>query len=42
VNPSAEPLRPQTFERGAVLPGDRISGHVAGVGEITLQIGPAV
>ena len=26
---------------GAVLPGDRITGHVAGVGEITLQIGPA-
>ena len=26
---------------GAVLPGDRITGHVAGVGEITLHIGPA-
>ena len=26
---------------GAVLPGDRITGHVAGVGEITLQVGPA-
>ena len=26
---------------GAVVPGDRISGHVAGVGEITLDIGPA-
>jgi len=26
---------------GAVLPGDRITGHVAGVGEITLDIGPA-
>jgi hypothetical protein len=24
-----------------VVPGDRISGHVAGVGEITLDIGPA-
>ncbi|MBL0090637.1 MAG: fumarylacetoacetate hydrolase family protein [Ideonella sp.] len=26
---------------GAVQPGDRITGHVAGVGEIALQIGPA-
>ena len=26
---------------GAVLPGDRITGHVAGVGEIALTVGPA-
>ena len=26
---------------GAVLPGDRITGHVAGVGEVALTIGPA-
>ena len=26
---------------GPVLPGDRIDGHVAGVGEIVLNIGPA-
>ena len=26
---------------GAVVPGDRITGHVAGVGEITLNIGAA-
>jgi len=26
---------------GAVQPGDRISGHVAGVGEIALTVGPA-
>jgi fumarylpyruvate hydrolase len=26
---------------GAVLPGDRIEGHVAGVGEIVLNVGPA-
>jgi len=26
---------------GAVLPGDRIDGHIAGVGEITLHVGAA-
>jgi len=26
---------------GAVLPGDRITGHVAGVGEVALTVGPA-
>ncbi|MFD0667614.1 fumarylacetoacetate hydrolase family protein [Ramlibacter sp. MAHUQ-53] len=26
---------------GAVVPGDRITGHVAGVGEVALTIGPA-
>ncbi len=26
---------------GAVLPGDRITGHVAGIGEIALTVGPA-
>jgi fumarylpyruvate hydrolase len=26
---------------GAVVPGDRITGHVEGVGEIALDIGPA-
>ena len=26
---------------GPVLPGDRIDGHVAGVGEIALHVGPA-
>ena len=26
---------------GPVLPGDRIAGHVAGVGEIVLRVGPA-
>ena len=26
---------------GAVLPGDRITGHVAGIGEIALIVGPA-
>ena len=26
---------------GAVLPGDRIDGHVAGVGEIVLHVGAA-
>lgn len=26
---------------GAVVPGDRITGHVAGVGEIALTVGPA-
>lgn len=26
---------------GAVLPGGRITGHVAGIGEIALTVGPA-
>lgn len=26
---------------GAVLPGDRIEGHVAGVGQVSLNVGPA-